>query len=56
MRKVPIYDRLTLPKDAKLVGPAVLEQPDTTIWVDPGMVATVDALGNVIITDQAVMA
>ncbi len=45
----PIYDRLTLPKGAVIRGPAILEQPDTTIAVDPGLVARVDGLGNVIL-------
>jgi N-methylhydantoinase A len=27
-------------------GPAILEQPDTTVWLEPGFCATVDALGN----------
>jgi N-methylhydantoinase A len=47
-----IYARLALPPGARIPGPAVLDQPDTTIFVDPGLVATVDRLGNVILERQ----
>lgn len=47
-----LYRRLDLPVDAEIVGPAVLEQPDTTIWIEPGFRAVVDALGNLIITRE----
>ena len=30
-------------------GPAVLEQPDATTVVDPGLIARVDEIGNLII-------
>jgi N-methylhydantoinase A len=48
-REAPIYARLELPAGAAIRGPAILEQPDTTIFVDPGLAARVDALGNVIL-------
>ncbi len=44
-----IWSRLDLPVGAVVVGPAVLEQPDATTVVDPGLTARVDALGNVVI-------
>jgi N-methylhydantoinase A len=44
-----IFDRLRLPPGARIAGCAVLEQPDTTIFVDPGLVATTDAFGNVLL-------
>ena len=44
-----IYRRLDLPVGARIEGPAILEQPDATTVVEPGFVATVDELGNVII-------
>lgn len=47
-----IHDRLTLPVGAEIRGPAVLEQPDTTILVDPGLVARVDRFGNVILSRE----
>jgi N-methylhydantoinase A len=47
-REARIYDRLLLPVGAEIAGPAILEQPDATIVVDPGLVARVDRLGNVV--------
>ncbi len=44
-----IYDRLILPVGAKIQGPAILVQPDTTILVDPDLEAHVDKFGNTII-------
>jgi N-methylhydantoinase A len=43
-----IYERLLLPIGARIVGPAILEQPDATIFVEPGLVGEVDAAGNFI--------
>jgi N-methylhydantoinase A len=48
-RDTAIYHRLALPVGAVIEGPAILEQPDTTVLVDPGLTATVDAFGNTII-------
>ncbi len=45
-----VHDRLALPVGAEILGPAILEQPDATTVVDPGLVARVDRLGNVIVT------
>ncbi len=44
------FARLPLPIGHKIVGPAILEQPDTTVWLEPGFTATVDPLGNLLIT------
>jgi len=44
-----IYDRLSLPVGAVIPGPAVFEQPDTTIVVEKNHRASVDALGNLLI-------
>lgn len=44
-----IYRRLELPLGAVVPGPAVLEQPDTTILIDPDLVGEVDRFGNVIV-------
>ncbi len=46
---VPVYERLGLPEGAVIPGPAILEQPDATIFIDPGLAGRVDAFGNVII-------
>jgi N-methylhydantoinase A len=45
----PVYARLDLPAGAVIKGPAILEQPDTTILVDPGLEGRVDRFGNVIL-------
>lgn len=44
-----IWSRLDLPVGARVEGPAILEQKDATIVVDPGLVARVDALGDIIL-------
>jgi N-methylhydantoinase A len=44
-----LYDRLSLAVGEQIAGPAILEQPDTTVFVDPGLVATVDSFGNLVI-------
>ena len=45
-----VFDRLALPVGARIDGPAVLEQPDATIFVEPWLAAEVDAHGNVLLT------
>ena len=45
-----IYARLALPVGARVPGPAILEQPDTTVLIEPGLWAEVDPFGNTIIT------
>ena len=52
--ETPVYARLDLPAGAEIMGPALLEQPDTTIFIDPGLVGVVDAFGNMVITRQEV--
>jgi N-methylhydantoinase A len=47
--KAAIYERLELAAGEKIRGPAILEQPDSTIFVDPGLAARVDRFGNLII-------
>ncbi|MEM7210562.1 MAG: hydantoinase/oxoprolinase family protein [Pseudomonadota bacterium] len=49
----PIYERLNLPEGARIAGPALLEQPDTTIFIDPGLVGEVDRFGNLILRAEA---
>ena len=44
-----LWSRLDLPCGAVVEGPAVVEQSDATTLVDPGLVAQVDELGNLII-------
>ncbi len=44
-----IYDRLSLPVGCCIAGPAILEQPDTTVLIEPGLTGRVDRFGNTII-------
>ena len=46
----PIYWRDHLRVDAEITGPAIIEQMDTTILIEPGDVAKGDPQGNIIIT------
>ena len=45
-----VHDRLALPVGATIPGPAILEQPDATTVIDPGLIARVDRLGNLVVT------
>lgn len=45
----PIYTRDQLVPGVELSGPAVIEQPDTTTVVEPGMTIRVDGYSNVIV-------
>jgi N-methylhydantoinase A len=45
----PIYARNRLPLDLKLQGPAIIEQLDTTIVVEPGDRVSCDAIGNLVV-------
>ena len=49
-----VYNRLNLPIDQKVPGPALLEQPDTTIFIDPDLEGRVDQFGNLIISRKKV--
>jgi len=44
-----IYDRLALPVGTVITGPAILEQPDTTVLIEPHLQGRVDSFGNTII-------
>jgi N-methylhydantoinase A len=44
-----IYDRLALSTGAEISGPAILEQPDTTVLIEPGLRGRIDDFGNTII-------
>ncbi len=46
----PLYWRDHLPARFTLTGPAIIEQMDTTILIEPGDVAVSDADGNILIT------
>ncbi|MEO0915938.1 MAG: hydantoinase/oxoprolinase family protein, partial [Pseudomonadota bacterium] len=47
--ETPIYQRDTLPLDAVIEGPAVIEQMDTTVLIEPGWTARSDTVGNLIL-------
>jgi N-methylhydantoinase A len=47
----PIYQRAYLPFRSSLIGPAIIEQADTTTFVDPGMTIHVDTDGNLILQE-----
>ncbi len=48
--ETPVYRRERLPGDAVIAGPAVIQQLDTTILVEPGSEARADAFGNLVVT------
>jgi len=43
------YARLDLPVGTRVDGPAILEQSDTTVWLEPGFCAVVDSFGNLLV-------
>ena len=47
--ETPIYERDRLPAEAEIVGPAVIQQLDTTILVEPRSTARTDGAGNLIV-------
>jgi len=51
-QKAAVYDRLELPVGHVVRGPAVLEQPDTTILIEPGLEGRVDPFGNIVLGRQ----
>ena len=44
-----VLSRLDLPAGSVIDGPAVLEQPDATIYIDPDLAGRVDGLGNLVV-------
>ena len=48
-QQADIYRRLDLPIGSNVPGPALLEQPDTTIFIDPDLEGSVDNFGNLVI-------
>ena len=45
----PRYRRMDLPIGIRIEGPAIFDQPDTTVVISKGQEATIDAAGNMII-------
>ena len=48
-RDTSVWARLDLPVDARISGPAILEQPDATTVIEPGLAGRIDPLGNLIV-------
>jgi N-methylhydantoinase A len=48
-RETPVYERSRLPAKVELAGPAVIEQPDATTVLEPGMHCRMDAAGNLVL-------
>jgi len=44
-----VYDRLKLPIGSIISGPAILEQADTTVLIEPGLQGRIDSFGNTIL-------
>ena len=51
--EAPVYARLELPIGTVIPGPAILEQSDTTIFVDPDLEGVVDRFGNLLLRRKA---
>lgn len=46
---VPVYERSRLGARAEFEGPAIVEQTDTTVVVEPGMTASLDEFDNLVL-------
>lgn len=51
-RDTPIYNRAHLVPGNTIIGPAIIEQTDTTAVIEPGMATRVDVFGNILIEMQ----
>ncbi len=50
---VPIHDAPALAAGATLVGPTLVDGRDTTVWVPPGVTATLDVHGTLVMSVDA---
>ena len=48
-----VYRRLDVPESTVVPGPALLEQPDATIFIDPDLEGFVDNFGNLLISRKS---
>ena len=48
-----VYERASLGAGDRVTGPAIVEQPDTTVLVPEGDVADVDRFGNLLVRREA---
>jgi N-methylhydantoinase A len=51
---IAVYDRETLFAGHTLIGPALIDAPDTTIWVPAGMRASIDQQGTLVMERETV--
>jgi N-methylhydantoinase A len=49
MTDCPVYDRTTAPAGQTLAGPAIVEQYDSTLVVDPGWTVTPNEFGHLVL-------
>lgn len=54
--ETPVWRREELPLGAEFDGPAIIEQLDATTVIEPGNKVRVDALGNLVVTVEPVVA
>ena len=52
-KKTPVYDGSKLGACAKIIGPAIIEEVTTTIVIEPGWTAKLDASGSYVITNKS---
>ena len=48
-RETSVWSRLELPAGSPIAGPAILDQGDATIVIEPEFTGHTDALGNVVV-------
>ena len=48
-----VYDRDALGRGARLIGPAIVEQPDTTVLVPNDHTGEVDRYGNLLLRRES---
>src|SRR5262249_48988123 len=51
--RAQVFDRAALGRGARLQGPAIVEQPDTTVLVPGGHVGEVDRFGNLLLRRES---
>jgi N-methylhydantoinase A len=47
--EVPVWHWLDLPIGHEMPGPAVVEHPETTVYIGPNRIAVLDSIGNLVI-------
>jgi len=47
-----IYDRSKLKQGDRIPGPAIITEMDSTTLVESGCIATIDAVGNILINPE----